>query len=133
MTFSRKFEFACGIITGALGFLPPFCKHGAHAFELFRLWPGLLLDAVLLFVLPGILVTVGSYFHAARNKTSGLVILFIGGIFLTLMGLIHFFGGVFYVFGLLGGTVVLLQSLMAIITMVSSFVVRSSSPATQRG
>ena len=133
MTFSRKFEFASGIITGALGFLPPFCKHGVHAFELFRLWPGLLLDAVLLFVLPGILVTVGSYFHAARNKTSGLVILFIGGIFLTLMGLIHFFGGVFYVFGLLGGTVVLLQSLMAIITMVSSFVVRSSSPATQRG
>jgi len=79
MTFSRKFEFASGMITGALGFFPPFCKHGTHAFELFQLWPGLLLDAMLLFIIPGLLVTIGSYFHAARNKTSGLVILFIGG------------------------------------------------------
>jgi len=39
-------------MTEALGFLPSFCKHGAHAFELFRLWPGLLLNAVLLFVVP---------------------------------------------------------------------------------
>jgi hypothetical protein len=62
-----------------------------------------------------------------------LVILFIGGIIPTLMGLAHFFGGVFYVFGLLGGTVVLLQSFMAIVTMVSSLVVRSGGPAIQIG
>jgi len=60
-------------MTEALGFLPSFCKHGAHAFELFRLWPGLLLNGVLLFVVPGILVTVGPYFHATRNKTSGFI------------------------------------------------------------
>lgn len=124
MTLSRKIEFASGMITGVLGFFPDLSKHGAHTFELFRLWPGLLVDALLLFIVPGLLVAIGSYLHAAREKTSGFVILLVGGIFLTVMMLIHIFGGVFYVFGLLGGVVILSQSLMAILTMISSLVVR---------
>jgi hypothetical protein len=123
MTLSKKLELAGGILTGVLGLLPPFCKHGAHVFELFRLWPGLFLDAILLFVIPGFLVAIGSILHAARGKTSGFVLLLVGSIFLTVMTLVYVVGGaIFYVFGLAGGIVILSQSLTAILTVISSAV-----------
>lgn len=124
MTMLKKFALAVGVATGVLGMVVPFAKHGPHTFELLRLWPGLFLDAVVLFIVPGLLVAFGSYLHTLQGKTLGLVMLLIGGIFLAGMSLIYFFGGaVFYVFGLWGGVVVILQSLMAILTVGSSLVV----------
>ena len=87
----RRIELFCGIGCGVLGALPFFLKHGAYAFELFRSSSGNLMDALLLFLLPGLLVAVGSYFHALRARTFGLVLLLVGGIVLTLMMLVHLF------------------------------------------
>lgn len=130
MSLSKKFELVAGVATGLLGLLPPFCKHGANTIELFRLWPGLLLDAILLTVIPGLLVAIGSILHATRDKTSGFVLLLIGGIFLTLMALVYFFGGaIFYGFELWGGIVVLSQAAMAVLTVISSLSPRSKPAA----
>lgn len=125
---SKKFELVGGVATGVLGLVAPFCRHGvADTFRLYWLWPSLLLEALVFFIIPGSLVAIGSYLHAVKRKTVGFVLVLVGGIFLTVMSLIYFFGGaVFYLFGLLGGVIVLSQSLMAIITVISSLVARSA-------
>ena len=124
MTLSRKFELVGGVATGVLGLVAPFCKHGAHTFELFRLWPGLLLGDLVSFVVPGFLVAISSYIHTRQEKTLGFVMLMVGGIFLIVASLMYFFGGVvFYAFGLWGGIMALSQSVMAIATVISSLVV----------
>lgn len=80
----------------------------------------------MLFIVPGMLVALGSMLHAARDKTSGIILLSIGSIFLTLMTLVYVFGGaIFYVFGLFGGIVILSQAVMAILTLILALVVRS--------
>jgi hypothetical protein len=77
----------------------------------------------LLFVIPGLLVAIGSILHTARGKTSGFVLLLVGSIFLTVMTLVYVVGGaIFYVFGLAGGIVILSQALTAILTVISSAV-----------
>ena len=96
-----------------------------YAFELVRSSSGNLGDALLLFFLPGLLLAVGSYFHAMRMRTFGLILLLVGGIFLTLMMLVHFFSGaVFYLFGVAGGLAILLQGLLALTAMISVIVGR---------
>jgi hypothetical protein len=131
MNMWRRIELFCGIGCGVLGPLPFFLRHGAYAFDLFKSSSGNLLDALLLFFLPGLLVAVGSYFHAVRTRTFGLILLLVGGIFLTLMMLVHFFSGaVFYLFGVPGGLTILLQGLLALIAMISVIVRRV--PATQQ-
>lgn len=127
----RRAELFCGIACGLLGPLPFFLRHGAYAFELFRSSPGNLVDAVFFLFLPGVLVATGSYLDSVRRKTAGLVLLLVGGIFLTLMTLIHFFSGaVFYLYGTAGGSVILLQGVLALITMISVMVGRV--PATRQ-
>jgi putative effector of murein hydrolase LrgA (UPF0299 family) len=131
MNMWRRIELVCGIGCGVLGLLPFFLRHGAYAFELFRSSSGNLLDALLLFFLPGLLVGVGSYFHAVRTRTFGLILLLVGGVFLTLMMLVHFFSGaVFYLFGLPGGLAILMQGLLALIAMISLIIGRV--PAAQQ-
>lgn len=119
----KRAEVICGVACGLLGPLPFFLRHGAYAFELFQSSPGNLLDAVILFLLPGLLVATGAYLHAVKRRTAGLILLLIGGIFLTLMMLVYFFSGaVFYLYGIGGGVIVLLQGLLALITMISLIV-----------
>jgi hypothetical protein len=131
MNMWRRIELVCGIGCGVLGPLPFFLRHGAYAFELFRSSSGNLGDALVLFFLPGLSVAAGSYFHAVRTRTFGLILLLVGGIFLTLMMLVHFFsGGVFYLFGVPGGLAILLQGLLALIAMIS--VIMGRVPATQQ-
>lgn len=100
---SKKFELAGGATTGVLavvlGVVAPFIRHGAHTFELYRLWPGLLLGDLIAFVIPGLLVAIGSYVHSVARKTWGFILLLVGGIFLSVMMPIHFLGGVFYFYG----------------------------------
>lgn len=115
----RKAELCCGVACGLLGPLPFFVQSRTAPLELFRRSPEFLLEAVLMFLLPGLLVAVGSYLHGVRNKKAGLILLLLGGIFLVLMTLIHFFSGaVFYRYGTAGGVVVLLQGLFALLTMI---------------
>ena len=126
MTLAKKLELTSGVATLMLGLAAPFCRHGvADTFRLYWLWPGLVLDALVLFIIPGSLVAIGSYLDAVKRKTVGFVVLLVGGIFLTLMMLIHMFGGVFYVCGFWGGIVILSQGLLAILTMILSLAVRT--------
>lgn len=129
MTLARKLELSSGVATLLLGLIAPFCRHGvADTFKLYSLGPGLALDALVLFIIPGSLVAIGSYFDAAKRKTFGLVVLLVGGIFVTVMTLVYVFGGaIFYVFGLFGGIVILSQALLAILTMIVAAVVRTPS------
>lgn len=121
MNFPKKLELVGGAGTAILGFLPAFAKHGAHTFQLST---ALMLDFILLFVVPGLLVAIGSVLHVTWRKTSGFVLLLIGSTFLVLISLIYFFGGaIFYVFGSWGGIVILTQAVVAIITAISSLVV----------
>jgi hypothetical protein len=127
MTAWKRAELFCGVACGVCGVLPFFLRHGIYAFELFKTSSGSLEDALLLFFVPGLLVGVGSYFHAVRRKTVGVILLLTGGIFLTLMMLVHFFSGaVFYLFGIAGGVAILLQGLLAFLTIVSVVVGRSA-------
>jgi hypothetical protein len=128
---SKKFELAGGATTGALavllGFVAPFITHGAHTFELYRSWPGLLLGDLIAFVIPGLLVAMGSYVHSVARKTWGLILLLVGGIFLVVTMPILFFGGVFYFYGLWVGLLRLSPSIMAILTIIAALKVRRSA------
>ena len=131
MTLSKKFELAGGATTGVLavvlGVVAQFIRHGAHTFELYRLWPGLLLGDLIAFVIPGLLVAIGSYVHSVARKTWGFILLLVGGIFLSVMMPIHFFGGVFYFYGFGGGLLRLSPSAMAILTIIAALKVRPSA------
>ena len=123
MNMWRRIELFCGIGCGGLGLLPFFLRHGAYTFELFKSSSGNLMDALLLFFVPGLLVAVGGYFHAVKARTFGLVLLLVGGIFLALMMLVHFFSGaVFYFFGVPGGIAILLQGLLALVAIIAVIV-----------
>ena len=120
MTMWRRVELFCGLACGVLGLLPFFWRHGMDAFAIFSQWPELLLDAALLYFLPGLLVAAGSYLHAMRDKTAGFVLVLVVGILLTLMMFVHLVGGVFYLYGIGGGLIILSQGLLALITVVAS-------------
>lgn len=108
-----------------LGLVAPFCRDGlAGTFSLYSLWPGLVLDALVFFIIPGSLVAVGSYLDAVNRNTAGFVLILVGGIFVALMMLIHLIGGVFYVSGFWGGLVIVSQGLLAILAMVLALAVR---------
>ena len=127
MTFVRKLEVSSGITTLVLGLAAPFCRN-AFPERVGDSWlsPGFLLDVLVLFVIPGLLVAIGSFIHSVRRKNWGLVLLIIGGAFLTIMMFIHVFGGVFYVWGLWSGVLVVLQALTAILTVILSAIVGTS-------
>lgn len=129
MTLGRTLELTGGLATLILGLIAPFCRHGvADTFRLYWLWPGLALGALVSFIIPGSLVALGSYLDAVKRKTVGFVVLLVGGIFVTVMTLVYVFGGaIFYVFGLLGGIVILSQALLAVLTMIVAVAVRTQS------
>lgn len=129
MTTSRRIELFCGCLVALLGLIIPFAKHGSHTFELDRAFPGFILGYVLLFGLPGLLFMIGAYLHAVKQKTAGLVIVILIGLFLTVLGVIFFFGGGFYVFGLRQGTLVFTQAGLAAVTAILSlFFLKSPEP-----
>lgn len=131
MMFLRKFELAGGMATGVLGGLAgivaPFVRYGVGIFELYRSWPGLLIGDLISFVIPGLLVAVGSYVHSVGRKSWGFVLVLVVGIFLVLIIPIHFFGGVFYFYGLWGGLLRLSPSAVALLTVIAAFQVRRSA------
>jgi hypothetical protein len=124
MTPLRKVELMSGVATGVFGL--------AISCTLFR--PRFfveLLGIIPLYLGPTILVAAGSYFHAVRLKTSGLVILLASGSILTLVMISSsLFGGLFYVYGLRGGLLTLAPSATAILTMITSLLVRRSAHTT---
>lgn len=82
--------------------------------------------SVIFFIAPSLLTTVGSYLHARKGTKRGFVLLWIGGGFLALMLIVYIFGGVFY-YGLWVGLFTLFPSVAALITLVVSLFVGSST------
>jgi len=118
MTALRKFELICGITTLLL----------ATAVSCTLALPRSVLqflDLLPFYLGPALLVAVGSYFHAVRRKTSGLVMLMVGGSILTIMMFPLTVGG-FYFYGLWGGLLSLAPSATAILTMIASLLARRS-------
>jgi hypothetical protein len=95
MTPLRKFELICGITTFLLATAVS-CTLALPR----SVWH--FLDLLPFYLGPALLVAVGSYLHAVRRKTSGLVMLLVGGSILTIMIYPVTFGG-FYIYGLWGG------------------------------
>ena len=83
-----------------------------------------LLSSVVTFLGPALLVSIGSYTHAVRQKAGGLIMILVGSTILILMGFVAFFGGLLYVFGPWWGAVSLLPPAMAMVTLITSLFVR---------
>jgi hypothetical protein len=122
--FVRKLEIGCGIATFILGVA------ASAAVFVPRLIPDFIGWGVIgigLYLAPTLLVGIGSYLHAAHRKTSGFIMLLLGGLFLTLMLFVHVFGGVFYLYGLYGGLAIITPSVTAILTMIASLMAKRVS------
>jgi hypothetical protein len=90
MIFLRKLEVACGIATAGLGMAATgalftldvnISRRLGESFPVTR-W---LLGALILYILPGLLVALGSYIHASRSRGWGLPVLFLSSLLLTIM------------------------------------------------
>jgi hypothetical protein len=78
-----------------------------------------------LWLLPALLVAVGAYNHATRQKPWGRLMLWVGGCFLVLTFCVFLFGGGFY-YGLNTGLLLLAPGIMAIVTLLASLKVSSN-------
>jgi hypothetical protein len=128
LTTARKVEAAGGIATGLFAiFNPSTLLLAQFMLSTFNTKEKLiaLLSSLLTLIGPAILVTVGSYNHAVGRRKWGLVIVFLGGVILIVMGLAAFLGGLFYAFGLWRGGMTLLPQVMGLITLIASLFVRS--------
>src|SRR5213593_2711693 len=97
MTFVRRLEIGCGIATVVLALV------STVMVEVPRITPGFMREQLLgmaVYLAPALLVFLGSYFDADRRKIWGLVMLWFGGLLLTLWLVIGVLGGVLYVYGL---------------------------------
>jgi hypothetical protein len=72
-----------------------------------------------LWLLPGLLVAVGAYNHAIKQRPWGRLMLWVGGLFLVLTFCVFLFGGGFY-YGLKTGLLLLAPGSMAIVTLLAS-------------
>jgi len=82
---------------------------------------------IAVYLAPALLVFLGSYFDAAKRKTLGLVMLWFGGLLLTLWLVVGVFGGVLYLYRLWGGIAMLGPSVPAIGSMIASLLIRRSA------
>jgi hypothetical protein len=114
MALNKKLAVDSGAATGSLGIL---IYVAAVITE--RTSP-LLLGDLLVLTMPGLLVALGSYVYAVKAKKWGAVLLAISGSFLAQQFFAVFFG-LFYIFGLWIGVAMLVQSAIAIVTMVAAF------------
>jgi hypothetical protein len=118
MTALRKVELVSGMLTGVL----------ALAVSCILALPRSALDFLALlpfYLVPALLVAVGSYLDVFRQKTSGLVMLLVGGSILTVWSfIVTLFGGLFYFYGLWGGLLSLAPLATAILTTIASLLAR---------
>jgi hypothetical protein len=80
-----------------------------------------LIDVLLLVVLPGLFVALGSHLAVSGWKRFGSMLLGLSGSWLALMFFAHLFGGALYLFGLWIGLAILAQGVLAVLTMMSVF------------
>jgi hypothetical protein len=96
MTVSRRVELIGGIATGLLALLSPSSfSLTLFMFSTFSVKEKLLglLSIFVTHIGPAMLVTIGSYTHAVRQRASGFVMVLVGGLVLTIMGFVVSWGG----------------------------------------
>jgi hypothetical protein len=119
MRLVRKVELGCGILTGALGLYVPLSIVRANFAPPRRLDQESVIEMLLIFVLPGLLVTIGSYSHAVKERSWGRKLLWVIGIILAAMSpLLFLLGG--YGGGVRQAFLVITPTLAAIATLVAS-------------
>ena len=129
MTALRKVELISGIATGFLAlFSPSSFSLAVFVFSDFTFKEKLsgLLSLLVTYIGPAILVAIGSYIHAVRQRASGVVMVLVGGLFLTSIELVVFVGGFFYALGSWSMAVTLLPWASAIITVIAALLTRSA-------
>ena len=117
----RKLEITFGIVTLAA------CVLAIILEEIPRVTPDFVTQQVagmLVLLVPAVLVLLGSSLHAVTNKVCGLVLLYIGGLMLTVWMIAGLFGGALYVYGISGGLIILSPGVPALIAMIISLMVR---------
>ena len=117
-TFSRV-ERVCGVLTGGFAII------AAFRFVNVDVTSDVLLTSVL-YVLPSLLVVIGSWIHSGTQKKSGFVILLVGSCVLFVEWVPAFLGS-FYFYGLWGGLLILTPGVMAAMTIVAAWVSRRSN------
>jgi hypothetical protein len=123
MTLLRKLEVGFGVATLVLSLA------ATVVVEVPRVTPGFMVEQVLgiaVYLAPAVLVFLGACFDAAKRRTAGLVMLWFGGLLLTLWLIVGVFGGVLYLYGLWGGLAMIGPSAPAIASMIASLLVRRS-------
>jgi hypothetical protein len=89
MTFLRKLEIVCGVTTALLGIaaaVQMFSMNLETSRELERSFSLVeeVLGALLMYILPGLLVAIGSYVHASRLRPWGLPMVIFSSLFLVI-------------------------------------------------
>lgn len=129
MTGSRRVEVIAGFATGLVALLGPssfnLARFIVSSFSASEKLLGLL-SLVLTHLGPALLVAIGSYVHAVRQRTAGFVMVLVGGLLVTILGVVAFLGGLFYALGPLQSVLTLLPSATAIVTMTASLLARKS-------
>jgi Na+/proline symporter len=118
MTMSRKVERICGALTGVFAILAALRLVNVEVTRQ-------ILAVSLLYVLPAVLVVIGSWIHSGMRKKSGFLILLVGSLVLLLEWVPALLGS-FYFYGLWGGLLVLTPGVMAAITIVAAWVSEKS-------
>lgn len=100
MTYLRKLEIGCGVATGLLGIAAAASMMSADLEAMRRLdrdFPVAqeILVASVIYVLPGLLVAIGSYLHASRLRVWGLPLLMIASLCLVVLLLLLLFASAF--------------------------------------
>jgi amino acid transporter len=101
MTFLRKLEIGCGTVTGLLAIATAANMMSADLEAMRRLGrdfpvPEELLVASSIYVLPGLLVAMGSYVHVSRHRKWGLPLVIIASLCLVILFLLLLFAPAFY-------------------------------------
>jgi hypothetical protein len=128
MTFARKFELTGGAATGLLGIIIVLVmlydeyQISQRLNQEFRFVLGIGVG-LMFYIAPGLLVTIGSYFHAVfREAWLGRGMLLVGSLFLIVtflaFELVAGYGAMYMV------KLRLLLPLVSIVTLISSFAVR---------
>ena len=114
MTISRRIERVCGVLTGVLAIIA--------ALQIVNVdFPIQILALSLVYILPALLVAIGSWIHSGTQKKGGFLILLLGGSVLLLLWVPGLLGG-FYAHGLWVGLLGLTPGFMAAITMMAAWI-----------
>ncbi len=129
MTVLRKVELIGGIATGFLAlFGPSSFSLAVFMFSDFTVKEKVLglLSIFVTYVGPAILIAIGSYIHAVRQRATGFLMVLVGCLVLTIIEFIVFVGGFFYALGTWSTAVTVLPWASAIVTMIAALLARAA-------